>query len=182
MAGVVARVREVLVEPPEAADESLRVARDWLGEVAARRRDRADDADAAVFSAYRDYAARALVEFREAARKVGREAFFGRDFLKASGELAQSLGPARGWRVRHDGHVVAHVAEIFGYRDACVYRRFARRDGHVRCVRYQYRAFHERAARARVFKDRELFEDVRHLVAAFAASDVNDDLRVAPFS
>ena len=176
-----ARVREVLVEPPEAADESLRVARDRLGEVAAGRRDRADDADAAVLSADRDYAARALVEFGEAARKVCREAFFSGDFLEASGELAQSLCPARSG-VCHYSHVVTHVAEIFRYRDARVYRRFARRDGHVRCVRYQYRAFHERAARARVFKDRELFEDVRHLVAAFAASDVNDDLRVAPFS
>ena len=157
------------------------MARDRLGEVAARRRDRADDADAAVFSAYRDYTARALVKFREAARKVGGEALLRRDFLKASRELAQSLGPARGG-VRHYRHVVAHVAEIFGYRDAGVYRRFACRDRHVRGVRYQYRAFHERAARARILEDRELLENVRHFIAAFAAADVDDNLCVAPLS
>ena len=117
--GVVARVREVLIEPPEAAYESLGVARHRLREVSAGRRDGAYYADASVLAAYRDDVAGAFVEFGEAARQVGGEALFRRNFFEAPGELAQRLRPARRG-IGHDRHVVAHVAEVFRERDARV--------------------------------------------------------------
>ena len=124
--------------------------------------------------------ARALVKFRKAACKIGGIAFVARHLFEPSAHFTQRLCPARGG-IRHDCHVIAHIAVIFGDRDARVDRRFARRNGHIRGVRDEHGAFHYGFTRFRIFERRKFVEHVGHLVPAFAAADIHDDLGIRPF-
>src|SRR6185437_8913098 len=60
--------------------------------------------------------------------------------------------------------------------DAC----FARHHRHVRGIRDDDRAIGEAAAGTRIRELCELIENIGHLVAAFTAPDVDDDVGVAP--
>ena len=172
-------LRELRVEGPEDLDDAERVLRDRLGEVAAGRRDRADDRDRARVAVERGHEAGALVELGEPGREVRGIPLFAGHLLEPARDLAHGLGPARG-RVGHQRDVVAHVAEVLGDGDPGVDRGLARRDGHVRGVRDQDRPLHERLARLRVLEVGELGQHLGHLVAAFAAADVDHDLGVGP--
>ena len=77
--------------------------------------------------------------------------------------------------------MVAHIAVIFSERNTRVNRRLTRRHGHIRGIGNQYRAFQQRFARARVNQLREFLQNLRHFVAAFAAADIDDNIRIAPF-
>src|SRR5690606_40767340 len=100
---VEARLRTLAVQSPEAADVTLRVAGDRLGEVAAGRADRADDGQRAFAPAQRLDARGALVELRQPRTEVRRVAGLARQLAEATGHLAQRLGPAAG-RVGHQRH------------------------------------------------------------------------------
>ena len=76
--------------------------------------------------------------------------------------------------------MIAHVAVILGEGYTGVYGRFTRGDGHIRGVRYEHRSVRQGLARARVGYLAELFKSLGHLVAALAAADIYDDIRVAP--
>ena len=178
--GIVAGVREAAVQRPEAADETRRVLRHGFGEVAAGRRDGPDDRHGTVRPVQIVHIAGPFVETGQTRGKIRRKSFVRRHFLQSAGQLAQGLRPT-GRRIRHDGHVVAHVAVELRQRDSRVDRHFARRDRHVGRVRDQNRPFHQRPPCARIHQFRKLAEDLRHFVAAFAAADVDDDVRVAPF-
>ena len=169
------------VQRPEHLDDAHGGLGDGLGGVAARGRDRADGGDgaAALVGAEALDHARALVELGETAGQVGGVALFAGHLLESAGHLTQGLGPAGGG-VCQDGDVVAHVAEVLGYGDSRVDGGLAGRDGHVGGVRYEDGALHEGFAVAGVGQLGELHEDVRHLVAALAAADVDDDVHVGP--
>ena len=120
-----------------------------------------------------------LIERRQSRRQVRGVAFLRGHLLKSSGDLAQSLRPAGG-RVRHHRDVVAHVAVVLREGDAGVDRRLARRDRHVRGVRDHDRSLEHTLSGARVVQVGELLEDLRHLVSALAAADVDYYVRVRP--
>ena len=77
--------------------------------------------------------------------------------------------------------MVAHIAVVFRDRDAGVDAGLAGRHRHVGGVGDKHRAFDKRIPALRVLEFRELLQDLRHLVAALAAADVNDNVGVAPF-
>ncbi len=56
----------------------------------------------------------------------------------------------------------------------------SRANRHVRRVRDEHRAIEQATARPRIHELGELSEDVCQLVAALAAADVDDHVRVAP--
>src|SRR5512138_668083 len=143
---VVPAVREVGRERPERARRAQRGLRHRLGEVAAGRRDRADDGDGALAAVERHDAPRPLVEPGEARGEVGRVPLLARHLLEARGDLAQRLRPARG-RVDHERDGLPHVAEVLGDRAAGVDGRLARRDRHVGRVHDEHGPGEERAAR-----------------------------------
>ena len=177
-----AGIGKARVKRPEHLDDAHGRLRDRLGNVAARRRDSADGGDgAAAVSVAADAAdaAGALVELRNARREVGRVAFFAGHLLQTAGHLTQRLGPAGGG-VSQNGDVIAHVAEILRDGDAGVDGRLTRSHRHIGGVGDEHGALHERLAVARVGQLRELHENVGHLVAAFAAADVDDDVHVRP--
>ena len=76
--------------------------------------------------------------------------------------------------------MVPLVAVVLGERDPGVDARLARRDRHVARVRDEDRALHQRGAGARIGEPRELVEHLGQLVAALAARDVDDHVRVPP--
>ena len=174
-----ARVRQFPVERPETADKALRMLRYRLGKVAARRRDRTDYGNRTFLTAKRGDAPRPLVEFSKPRRKIRGESFLGGHLLHSAGKLAQCLRPPRR-RVCHYRDVHSHIAVILGKRYSRIKRNLARRDRHIRRVGDENRSFHERASRARVDKGRKFRQNVRHLVSAFAASDVHNQIGVAP--
>ena len=177
-----AGIRQARVKRPEHLDDTHGGLRDRLGNVAARRRDSADGSDgtaAVALAADAADAAGALVELRDAGCKVGRVALFAGHLFQTAGHLTQGLGPAGGG-VGQNGDVIAHVAEVFGDGDAGVDGRLTRRHGHIGGVGDEHGALHQRLAVARVGQLRELHENVGHLVAAFAAADVDDDVHVRP--
>ena len=131
-------------------------------------------------AAQRLHIAGALVELGQAPGQVGRIAFLGRHFFEAAGNLAQRFRPTRGG-VGHQRHVVAHVAIILGDGDAGVDAGLARCHRHVRGIGDQDRALHQRPPAARIGEVREFLQHLGHLVAAFAAADVDDHMRICPF-
>ena len=168
-------------EPPEHLDDAKRRLRDGLAQIAAGRRDGADRRDRARASvaAQRLDDARTLVKFCKTARKIGGIAFVARHLFETAAHLAQGFRPAGGG-ICHDRDVIAHVAEIFCNGDARIDGRLARRHGHIGGVGDEHGALHQRFARLGVFEFGEFVEDVRHLVAALAAADVDDDIRLRP--
>ena len=174
------RVGQLGVERPETADEPARVLRDRLGKIAARRADRADDADRAALAGERRDRAAALVKLRQPRRQRGGKTFLGGHFFEPRREFAQRLGPAAG-RVGEHGDALAHVAVILGQRDAGVDGDLARGDRHVRGVGDEDRALHQRPAGARVLQFGKFAQHLGHFVAALAAADEHDDFGVGPF-
>ena len=169
------------IQRPEDLDDTHRRLRDRLGEVAARRRDRADGGEASlplVAAEALDHA-RALVELRQTRGKVSGVAFFAGHLFQTTRHFAQRLRPAGG-RVGDNCDGVAHVTEVFGDGDAGVDARLTRRDRHIRGVGDEHRALHQTLTRARVDELGELAQHIGHLVAALAAADVNDEIHVRP--
>ena len=76
--------------------------------------------------------------------------------------------------------MIAHVAEIFCDRDARIDGRLTRRHGHIGGVGDEHGALHQRLARLGILEFGKFVENVRHLVAALAAADVDDDVRIRP--
>ena len=177
--GVVPRVGEVGVERPDAAREPPRMRADGLGHVAPGRRDRAEDRHGGVVAAQRPHPARPLVERREGGGEAGGIALLGGELAGARGDLAQRFGPAGG-RVGDQHRVVPHVPVELRHGDARVDARLPGQHGHVRRVRDEDGAVEERPAGPRVVEPRHLLQHVGHLVAALAAADVDDHVRVAP--
>ena len=180
--GEVAGRSKRFVESPESPDVASGVLRHGFREVAALGGNGAYYGNGAfpfLFAFALNYSAGSLVELRQTAAEVSREAFLRGHFLKSSADLAQSFLPA-GSGVRHDGHMVAHVAVIFRNRDPGVDAGFAGRNGHVGSVGDQDRALDQRISALGVFEFREFLQDLRHLVAALATADVNDNVGVAP--
>eukprot|EP00962_Isochrysis_galbana_P003599 scaffold1021_cov108-Isochrysis_galbana.AAC.20 len=172
---------ELLIEAPEDLDNAEGGRADWVGEVAAGRRDGADDRDGAVALGRAGHGAlaRALVEGGQAGTEVGGVAGVGGHLGQAARDLTERLGPARGG-VGHHGHVEAHVAHVLGEGDARVDGRLAGGDGHVGRVGHKGGAFHDRLDLAVDLHGElgEVLEHLGHLVAALAASDVDDAVRV----
>ena len=169
------------VKRPEHLDYTHRRLRDRLGNIAARRRNGADCGDGAL-TVVRTEAfdnARALIELSQTGGEVGGVALFTGHLFQTAGHLTQSLSPTGGG-VCKDGDVIAHVAEVLGYRDAGVYRGFTRRNRHIRGVCDENGALHQRLAVARVLEFGELHKNVGHLVAALAAAYVDNDIDVRP--
>jgi hypothetical protein len=120
-----------------------------------------------------------LVERGQRGRQIGGVALLGRQRPGPGRELAQRLGPARGGVGDHDG-VVAHVAEVLRHGHAAVDARLAGHHRHVRRVGDDDRALGQRGVGPWVDQLTQVCDDVGHLVAALAASDVDDDVGVAP--
>ena len=173
------RIGQGLIKRPEAAGKTLRVLGNRFREIGALGRNSADDGDGTVGTIQVDAHAGALIEFGKAARQVSRETFLSRHFLKAAGDLTKSLGPAGGG-VCHDGHMVPHVAVIFSQRHAGVNGSLTGSHRHVTGVGNQHCAVRHRAARLRVNQFGEFLQNLAHLVAAFAAAHIHNDVGVAP--
>mmetsp|Transcript_12586 Transcript_12586/g.39639 ORF Transcript_12586/g.39639 Transcript_12586/m.39639 type:complete len:601 (+) Transcript_12586:190-1992(+) len=174
-------LRQLLVKAPEDLHDAERGRAHRVGEVATRRRDGTDDRDRARARrrAHELALARALVEGGEARAEVGGVARVSGHLGEAAGDLTERLGPARR-RVGHHGHVVAHVAQVLCERDARVDGRLARSDGHVGRVGDEGGALHDGLLLAvdDHLELREVLEHLRHLVAALAAADVDNRVRV----
>ena len=177
----VARVGELGVERPERAGEPQARLGDGLAEVAARRRDRGDERDRAlpVRRPERLDPSGALVEAREPAAEVCREALLARQLLQAAADLAEGLRPAAR-RVGQERDVEALVAEVLGDGDPELDGRLAGGNRHVRGVGDQDGPFEEGGPGARVDQAGEARQELRHLVAPLAAAHVHDDVRVRP--
>src|SRR5512133_2514617 len=89
--GVVPAVREIGGERPERSGRAQRRLRHRLGEIAARRRHRADDGDGALAPAELHDAPGPLVEPGEPRGEVGRVALLPRHLLEARGDLPERL-------------------------------------------------------------------------------------------
>ena len=167
------------VQRPEHLDDAQGPLGHGLGEIAAARRHRADDGHGALETVEGLRAPCTLVELAEPGAEVGGEALLPGHLLEAARELAHRLGPSGG-RVGHEGDVVAHVPVVLRERHARVDGRLPCCDRHVARVRDQGHPLHEGRAGVRVLELRERRQDLRHLVAALAAANVDDDLRVTP--
>ena len=117
----------------------------------------------------------ALEELAQPAGEIGRIALLPRHLGQAGADLPQRLRPAR-QAVGQERHPVPHVAVVLGDGDPEVDRRLARGDRHVGGVHHHDGAVHDRAAGARVDQGRELAQHLGHLVAPFAAADVDHDV------
>ena len=137
----VSGIGQVLVQSPEAADETLGVLGNGLGEVAALRGNGADDGNASLISVQGLHHTGSLIETGQAAGQVSREAFLGGHFLQSSGKLTKRLRPAGGG-VRHDGYMVAHVAVILREGQAGVNAGLTGCHGHVGGVCDQHGSVH----------------------------------------
>lgn len=122
--------------------------------------------------------ARPLIELGQAGGQVGRIALLAGHLLQAAGHLAQGLGPAGGG-VGDDGHVVPHVTEVLGDGDAGIDGGLTGGHRHVGGVGDQNRPLHQGLAGAGV-PARGTPQHVSHLVAPFAAADVDHDVHVRP--
>src|SRR5438876_6055557 len=167
------------VQGPEHLHDAEGALRDGLGEVPAARGHGADDADGPLEAAQRLRPTGALVELAEPRGQVRGEAFLARHLFEPTRNLSHRFGPSRG-RVRHQCDVVSHVSVVFRERHAGVHRRLPRSDRHVARVRDEGHAFHQGRAGVRILEFREGGQDFGHLVPPLPASDVDDDLRVAP--
>ena len=165
------------VKAPEHLDDAQGTLADRLRNVTTRRRHGADGGHGAVFAREGVDTAGSLVEFGDAGGEVRGVAFLTGHLFQTRGNLTHGLGPAGG-RVGHEGHVVAHVTEVFGDGDAGVHRRFTRSHRHVGGVRDHHGPVHQRLAGVRVDQVRELVQHFGHLVAALTAADVDHDLCV----
>mmetsp|Transcript_10955 Transcript_10955/g.27776 ORF Transcript_10955/g.27776 Transcript_10955/m.27776 type:complete len:547 (+) Transcript_10955:398-2038(+) len=175
--GEVLALRKLLVQAPEHLHDAERCRGDRVAEVAAGRRHGTHHRHASRSRRRAEAAhlARTLVETCQASRKVRRVSAVSRHLRQASGNLAKCLRPsARG--VAHHRVVVPHVAVILRERDAGVDGRLARRHGHVRSVRNQSRALHDRLLATVGHRHRQLrkvHENFRHFVPSLPTSDVN---------
>mmetsp|Transcript_64817 Transcript_64817/g.166821 ORF Transcript_64817/g.166821 Transcript_64817/m.166821 type:complete len:597 (+) Transcript_64817:397-2187(+) len=172
---------QLLVQAPEHLHDAERGGRDRVREVAAGRGHGADNGDGALTGRIAEalHAAAALVEAGQTRTQVRGVAGIGRHLGQTAGDLSQGLGPARG-AVGHHGHVVAHVAEVLGGGHARVDGGLPSCHGHVRRVGHERRALHDGLLLAVNERGelREICEHLSHLVAALAAADVDDDVRV----
>ncbi len=175
-----ARLRALAVEPPEAAHVALGVAGHRLGEIAGRRRHRADDGERAFAAGKRRHLGGALVEFGQPRAEIGGVGGFARQFAEPAGHFAQGFRPAAGG-IRHQRDMQALVAEIFADGDGGVDRGLARGHRHVGGIGDDDGALHQAAAGARIGELGKFAQHFRHLVAALAAADIDDDVGVAPF-
>ena len=176
---IVAGGGQVAVERPVGPHEAPRVGGHGLGLVASGRGDRGDDRHRCLAPAERAESPGTLVEGRQLGRELGRVALLDGQGAGPRRRLAQGLGPARGG-VGDDHRVEAHVAVELGHGDARVDAQLACHDRHVRRVGDDHGALEQRPVGARVDELAKLAQGVRHLVAALAAPDVHDDVRVAP--
>src|SRR5919201_838436 len=162
------------VEGPEHLHDAQGALGDGLREIAPARRDRADDADGPLEARQGLGPARALVELAQAGGQVRGGDLPARDSPEPTGDLPHRLRPARR-RVGHEGDVVSHVPVVLREGHARIHGRLPGRDGHVARVRDQGHALHEGRAGVRVLEFRERGKDLRHLVPAFPAANVDDD-------
>ena len=176
---IVAGVRQFLGQGPEGLDDVLGVTGHRLGEVSARGRDGADQGDGAGTGAPGLDPAGALIDRRQARGQVGRIALLDRHLPQAARDLTQGLRPAAGGVRQHD-HVITHVAVVLGHGDADVDRGLPRHHRHVGGIGHQQGALHELAPGVGVVKLGEGLQHVHQLVAALAATDVDDDVGVGP--
>src|SRR6266705_985846 len=167
------------VQGPEHLHDAEGALRDGLGEVPAARGHRANHADGSFEASQRLRPTGAFVELAEPRGQVRGEAFFARHLFEPTRNLSHRLRPS-GCRVRHQRDVVSHVSVVFRERHAGVHGRLPRGDRHVARVRDEGHPFHQGRAGVRILELREGGQDFGHLVPSLPASDVDDDLRVAP--
>src|SRR3989454_7635150 len=167
------------VQGPEHLHDAEGALGDGLREVPAARGHGADDTDGSLEATQRLRPTGAFVELAEPRGQVRGEAFFARHLFEPTRNLSHRLRPSGG-RVRHQRDVVSHVSVVFGKRHARVHGRLPRGDRHVARVCDEGHPFHQGRAGVRILELREGGQDFGHLVPPLTASDVDDDLRVAP--
>ena len=107
-------------------------------------------------------------------------ALFTGHFLQTSRHFAERFRPT-GSRIGNDRNRVAHIAEILRNRDTRINRSLARRNRHIRGVRNQHRALHQRFSRFGVNQFGKFAQNVGHFVSALTAADIDHKIHVAPF-
>mmetsp|Transcript_31231 Transcript_31231/g.92730 ORF Transcript_31231/g.92730 Transcript_31231/m.92730 type:complete len:665 (-) Transcript_31231:90-2084(-) len=172
---------ELLVKAPEDLHNGQRRGRHGVREVATGRGHRADDGDRALARrvAQALHAAAALVEAGQTGAQVRGVAGVRGHLSETAGDLAEGLGPTRR-AVGHHRHVVALVAEVLGGGHTRVDGGLAGGHGHVRGVGHERGTLHDRLLLAVNHRGQlgEVREHLGHLVAALAAADIDDDVRV----
>ena len=172
-------VGQRLIQRPEGPDEPLGVLGDRLGEVGALRRNGADDGHGAFGSVQVHHVAGTLVEFRQTGGQVSREAFFSRHLLQTAGNFTQRLCPTGGG-VSHDGHMIPHIPVVFRQGDAGINGCLTGSHRHVGGVGDQDGAVGHGTTALGVDQLGELFQHLGHFVSPFTATDVDDDVCIAP--
>ena len=174
-------VCQIRIQAPENLDDSECCLCDRLGNIAAGRGNCSDNGEGALasFASERHHTACALIELCQSRTQVSGITFFTGHFLQTAGHLTERLGPAGGG-VSHQRDGIAHVPEILGDGDAGVDRSFTCRNRHIGCIRNQDRPLHQGESGLGILQFRELIQNVRHLVAALTAADIDDDIRVRP--
>ena len=172
---IMPRVSQSLIQPPEATHKTLCIHRDRLRKITALRGHRTDDRNRTDIPAQSLHLSCPLIKSSKTGSQISREALLSGHLLHTAGELAQSLCPA-GCRVCHDCNVIAHIPVVLSQRDTSIDGSFAGSDRHVRGVCDQRRAGHQLVARLRILQLGEIFQNLRHLIAALTAADVNNDI------
>lgn len=172
---------ELLVQAPEDLDDAQGGGGDGVGEVTTGRRHGAHNGDGALAARVADalHSTGSLVEGGESGAEVGRVARVGGHLRQSAGDFSERLCPSGGG-VGHHGDVVAHVAEVLRQCDARVDGGLSSGHRHVGGVGHQGGALHDRL-RLAVHLHGELgkvAQHLRHLIAALAAADVDDDVTV----
>ena len=87
-------VRQLPVQPPEAAYKALCILCNRFGKIASLRRYGADNGNASLCVIVADDSSRPAVKFRKTRRQICWEPFLSRHFFQAPGDLTQRLRPS----------------------------------------------------------------------------------------
>ncbi len=171
------------VQAPEHLNDTQSRLRNRLGNVTARGRYSADYAQSALASLLPlgDDPAGTLIELGQTASQIGGITFLTGHLFQTAGHFTKRLRPTGG-RIGHQCYRVAHIPEILGDGDTSIDRSLTRRNRHIGGVRDQNGTLHQGIAGFGVLQLRELVQNVGHLVAALAAADINDNIRLGPLS
>ena len=121
-----------------------------------------------------------LVELSQTGTQICRITFFTRHFLQTSRHLSKSLCPT-GSGVCHQRYGISHITEIFCNGNTGINRCLTGRNRHIGSIGNKHSSLHQRLACFRVFQFRKLVQYVCHLVSAFSAADIYNDVRFRPF-
>ena len=170
------------IQRPEDLDDTHGCLGYRFGNIAARRGNSPDrrNRTLTVIRAEASDNAGTLVELGQTGSEVSRITFFTGHLFQTAGHFTKSFCPS-GCGVSQNSDIISLIAEVFRNGNTGVNGSLTRCHRHIGGVGNQNRSLHQGFSVARVFQFRELHQNVCHLIAAFAATDVNNNINIRPF-